>query len=82
MSKAYALQDAGLEPARRRVAEVDLLGRPHVVLVVDERYVLDNLSSDLWPLAECRRFQPMLAALPAALMAQEPRPSPSAGPTR
>lgn len=78
MAKAYALEDAGIDASRMRIAELDLMGRTHVVLVVDERYVLDNFDDNVRRLAEYRRFQPVLAALPATLMAGSP---PSAGPT-
>jgi hypothetical protein len=69
MAKAYALQDAGIEANRMRIAELELMGRRHVVLVVDERYVLDNLDDSVRRIEEYRRFQPVLAALPATLMA-------------
>ena len=78
MAKAYALQDAGVDASRMRIAELELMGRGHVVLVVDERYVLDNLDDNVRRLTEYRRFQPVLAALPAPLMAGSPA---SAGPT-
>ncbi len=78
MAKAYALQDAGIDPSRMRVAGMELMGRQHLVLVVDERYVLDNLDDSVRRIEEYRRFQPTLAALPAPLMAGAPA---SAGPT-
>jgi hypothetical protein len=64
MSKAYALEDAGIDTSRMRVAQVERLGRPHVVLVVDGRYVLDNLDANLRSLDDYGRFDPVLAALP------------------
>ena len=71
MSKAYALQDAGIDASRMRVAQMDFARASHVVLVVDERYVLDNLDSTVRPISEFARFQPVLAELPANLMARD-----------
>ncbi len=82
MAKAYALQDAGIEASRMRIAELDLMGRPHVVLVVDERYVLDNLDDNVRRLADYRRFEPVLAALPAVLMAGSPASAGRTAPLR
>jgi hypothetical protein len=66
MSKAYALQDAGIDESRMRVAQLDLMEGPHVVLEVDQRYVLDNLDSSVRQLREYARFEPVLASLPWA----------------
>jgi predicted transglutaminase-like cysteine proteinase len=64
MSKAYALEDAGIDGSRMRVARVEVMGRPHAVLVVDGRYVLDNLDANVRRLGDYERFSPVLAALP------------------
>lgn len=82
MAKAYALQDAGIDASRMRIAALDLMGRPHVVLVVDERYVLDSLDDNLRRLADYRRFEPVLAALPAVLMAGSPASAGRTAPPR
>lgn len=82
MAKAYALQDAGIDASRMRAAELELMGRRHVVLVVDERYVLDNLNDSVRRIEEYRRFQPVLAALPAALMAGAPASAGQTSPKR
>lgn len=71
MGKAYALQDAGVNESRMQVALMQYMGTPHVVLVVDNRYVLDNMDSTVRPLAEYERFSPVLASLPADLMARK-----------
>jgi hypothetical protein len=71
MSKAYALQDAGIDESRMRVARFDLMDASHVVLVVDQRYVLDNLDGSVRQLREYARFEPVLASLPRPLMARK-----------
>lgn len=71
MSKAYALQDAGIEASRMRVASLGLMGLRHAVLVVDNRYVLDNLDGSVRQLQEYTRFEPMLSDLPARLMVRD-----------
>lgn len=72
MAKAYALQDAGVDESRMRIAELKLMERSHVVLVVDERYVLDNVYSAVRGLHEYERFHASerLATLPVTLMAE------------
>ncbi len=70
MSKAYALQDAGIDESRMRVAQFDLIDQSHVVLVVDEHYVLDNLDSSVRRLREYTHLEPVLASLPSTLMAR------------
>lgn len=79
MAKAYALQDAGIDEARLRIAQFDLFGRSHAVLVIDERYVLDNFYDHVRGLDEYQRFAPQLAALPGTLMAEGRRDPASAG---
>lgn len=75
MSKAYALQDAGIDESRMRVARIDFAIGPHVVLVVDERYVLDNNDSNVRQWDEYALFAPVLARLPPILMERQPWPS-------
>jgi hypothetical protein len=70
MAKSYALQDAGVDERRMRIANFSVLGASRVALVVDERYVLDNLDSSVRSLEEYARAHPQLAALPELLMAQ------------
>jgi hypothetical protein len=72
MAKAYALQDAGVDESRMRIATFNLMGRSHVVLVVDERYVLDNAHGAVRALHEYQRFDvpERLASLPVTLMAE------------
>jgi hypothetical protein len=72
MAKAYALQDAGIDESRMRVADFKLMGRSHVVLVLDERYVLDNVYNSVRSLDQYQRFHvpERLAALPVTLMAE------------
>lgn len=72
MSKAYALEDAGIDASRMRVALFRFATGSHVVLVVDERYVLDNIDGSVRQLREYSNFQPMLANLPPTLMARSP----------
>jgi len=55
-----------------RVAQLDLMDGPHVVLEVDQRYVLDNLDSSVRQVREYVRFDPVLASLPWTLMARKP----------
>ena len=82
MAKAYALEDAGIDASRMRIAELDVMGRPHVVLVVDERYVLDSFDDNVRRLADYRRFELVLAALPAVLMAGSPASAGRTAPPR
>lgn len=70
MAKAYALEDAGIDASRMRIAELDLMGRTHVVLVVDERYVLDNVYNRVRTLRDYERFHERPRELPETLMAQ------------
>lgn len=78
MAKAYALQDEGIDESRMRVARYYVLGRWHVALVVDERYVLDNFYSEVRSPHQYDRFHPLLAALPGTLMAEGRRPGDAA----
>ncbi len=67
MAKAYALIDAGIAPDRMQVAEfyrADYEKKNHAVLVVDGRYVLDNMTPGVRSLDEYSRFDPMLRAVP------------------
>jgi hypothetical protein len=68
MAKSYALQDAGIDESRLRLAHFRVLAEPHVALVVDERYVLDNFYDGVRRLDEYQRLQPDFAALPEVLM--------------
>jgi predicted transglutaminase-like cysteine proteinase len=68
MAKSYALQDAGVDDARMRIAEYQVLGQTRVALVVDERYVLDNFDAGVRRIDEYQRMNPSFAALPEALM--------------
>jgi hypothetical protein len=70
MAKAYALQNAGIDESRMRVAHFKLLERSHVVLVVDERYVLDNVYNRVRTLRDYERFHERPRELPETLMAQ------------
>jgi predicted transglutaminase-like cysteine proteinase len=70
MAKAYALQNAGVDESRMRVAQFKLMDRTHVVLVVDERYVLDNVYSRVQSLERYERFDIARKDLPATLMAE------------
>jgi hypothetical protein len=70
MAKSYALQDAGVGEQRMRITHFNVLGASRVALVVDERYVLDNLDSSVRRLEEYERAHPQFAALPEVLMAQ------------
>jgi hypothetical protein len=79
MAKAYALQDAGIDESRMRIATIESQGRWHTVLVVDERYVLDSFYGDVRRISEYRRLHPTLAALPGTLMAQGRVPSAAVG---
>jgi hypothetical protein len=67
-AKSYALQDAGIDDARLRIARFTVLNEPHVALVVDERYVLDNFYDGVRRIDEYRRLHPSFAALPDRLM--------------
>ena len=78
MGKAYALQDAGIDESRMRVAQLDRIDGAHVVLVVDHRYVLDNLDSSVRQVREYARYEPVLTPLPRVLMASKPGPIPLA----
>jgi len=79
MAKAYALQDAGVNAARMRLAGFDLPHGSHVVLVVDDRYVLDNFYDSVRPIADYQRFRPRFVAVPATLMAEGRRSPASVG---
>jgi hypothetical protein len=68
MAKSYALQDAGIDDSRLRIAQFTVLAQTHVALVVDERYVLDNFYDGVRRLEEYQRLHPSVAALPEALM--------------
>jgi predicted transglutaminase-like cysteine proteinase len=70
MAKAYALQDAGVDESRMRIATFNLMNRSHVVLVVDERHVLDNAQSRVRRLEDYARFRVARRDLPATLMAE------------
>lgn len=70
MAKAYALQNAGIDESRMRVAQFKLMERSHVVLVVDERYVLDNVYNRVRTLRDYQRFHERPVALPETLMAE------------
>jgi predicted transglutaminase-like cysteine proteinase len=72
MAKAYALQDAGIDESRMRLADFKLMDRSHVVLVIDERYVLDNVYNAVRSLDQYQRFHvpERLASLPVTLMAE------------
>ena len=67
-AKSYALQDAGVDDSRLRIAQFTVLNEPHVALVVDERYVLDNFYDGVRRIDEYQRLHPSLAALPDRLM--------------
>lgn len=74
MRKVYALEDAGIGLDRLKVATFEMMGKTHVVLVVDNRYVLDNLDGTIREYSEYVRFEPLLAAIPGNLVAGgEPR---------
>src|SRR3990172_381623 len=73
MRKVYALQDRGVGEERLKVATFELMDKTHAVLVVDNRYVLDNLDGSIRDYAEYARFSPALHELPARLVA---RPAP------
>ena len=77
MSKAYALQDAGIDASRMRLAQFGITGGSHVVLVVDDRYVLDNLDGNVRQIREYARFDPVVASLPWTLMARKAAPVPT-----
>ena len=68
MAKSYALQDAGIDESRLRIAQFNVLNQTHIALVVDERYVLDNFDDAVRRIDEYRRLNPSFAALPEALM--------------
>lgn len=70
MKKAYALQDAGVDEARMRVATFELFRFLHYVLVVDGRYVLDNFHSPVRELGDYVDFNPVVQAIPHVLMAR------------
>lgn len=70
MAKAYALQDAGVAASRMRTAVFPFLGGRHMVLVVDERYVLDNFYQHVRPIEEYLALSPQLLPLPVVLMAE------------
>ena len=70
MAKAYALQDAGVDESRLRIARVKIMEQTHFVLVVDERYVLDNVYNNVRRLDQYERLHPAIAAVPGTLMAQ------------
>jgi hypothetical protein len=70
LAKSYALQDAGIDERRMRIAHFNVLGTSRVALVVDERYVLDNMDSNVRRLDQYGRMIPQYAALPEVLMAQ------------
>lgn len=70
MKKAYALQDAGVDASRMSVATFELFRFLHYVLVVDGRYVLDSFHSPLRELGDYERFNPVIQAIPHALMAR------------
>lgn len=74
MRKAYALEDAGIGSDRLKVATFQTMGKTHAVLVVDNRYVLDNLDGTIREYSEYVRFEPLLAAIPGNLVAgREPQ---------
>jgi hypothetical protein len=52
-----------------RTAVFPFLGGRHMVLVVDERYVLDNFYQQVRPIEEYLALSPQLMPLPPALMA-------------
>jgi len=68
MAKSYALQDAGVDESRLRIAQFNVLNETHVALVVDERYVLDNFYDGVRLIDEYQRLHPSFAALPEVLM--------------
>jgi predicted transglutaminase-like cysteine proteinase len=68
MAKSYALQDAGIDDARLRIAQFSVLNETRVALVVDERYVLDNFDDGVRRIEEYGRLNPSFAALPERLM--------------
>jgi hypothetical protein len=68
MAKSYALQDAGIDDSRLRIAQFNVLNETRVALVVDERYVLDNFYDGVRRVDEYLRLNPSFAALPEALM--------------
>lgn len=68
MAKSYALQDAGIDESRLRIAQFNVLNQTHVALVVDERYVLDNFYDGVRRIEEYQRLHPSFAALPEVLM--------------
>jgi predicted transglutaminase-like cysteine proteinase len=68
MAKSYALQDAGVDDSRLRIAQFSVLNETRVALVVDERYVLDNFEDGVRRIEEYRRLNPSFAALPERLM--------------
>jgi predicted transglutaminase-like cysteine proteinase len=70
MKKAYALQDAGVDESRMRVATFELFRFLHYVLVVDGRYVLDNFHSPVRELGDYERFNPVVQPIPHSLMAR------------
>ena len=70
MRKVYALQDLGIGADRLRVATFELMDRTHAVLVVDNRYVLDNLDGNIRAYGEYAKYGPVLAAIPGNLMAR------------
>jgi len=70
MAKAYALQDAGIHESRMRTAVFPFRGGRHMVLVVDERYVLDNFHSDVRRIEQYRNTALVRYPIPAALMAR------------
>jgi predicted transglutaminase-like cysteine proteinase len=75
LAKAYALQDAGVDESRMRVAELTLMGRSHMVLVVDNQWVLDNAYTGVRRVDQYEKFHvpEQLAsapALPVTLMAE------------
>lgn len=69
MAKAYALQDAGIDESRMRAAEFRNMGRPHMVLVVDNRWVLDNFYDNPRHVSEYSRLRPVQESVPPTLMA-------------
>lgn len=68
MKKAYALQDAGVDESRMRLATFELFRFLHYVLVVDGRYVLDSFHSPVRELKDYERFDPVIQPIPHGLM--------------
>lgn len=72
LAKAYALQNAGIDESRMRVAAFPLMNRSHMVLVVDDRWVLDNAYMGVRRIEQYEKFHAYerLASLPVTLMAE------------